>query len=170
MAIVEQETKEVPEAAESPVTNGKRPLRKLSPRKRAMVRRGAAFVQAAPKYVFPQWAKTILVTLFWLGGMPVYVGLVSPYITYPSARSFGVGLAVSTAIFAHAFPTKTPPWRTVVWTAVGSAVTGSMMLTAGAGRYALLTATIVGFSIALLRINQGGRKLVSLTKTWRAVR
>lgn len=126
--------------------------------------------QSAPRLLFPQWLRTALLVLLWLGSTPVYVGLISPYVTYPSARSAAVGLAMFSGIAVHLWPPKTSPWRTVAWAAVCSTMTGSALLGMGAGRFALVAATLVGFGIVILRINQNARKLWGLFQTWRVIR
>lgn len=122
------------------------------------------------KYILPQWLRTALVTLMWLGLMNVYVGLIAPYSVYTSARTMGIGLAIATAILTHLWPTRTSPWRTSAWIVLVSTVLGSMFLQAGLGRFSLAAVTIVGFGFLALRVNENGRKLWDAFQTWRALR
>ena len=117
-----------------------------------------------------QAAATILAVVLWLGMVPVYIQLVAPYVSYLSASAMAVGLAISSGLACHLWPTRTPPWRTVALTALLSAMTGSVMLILGAGRVALTVATLVGFGFVALRANQNGRRLWRLVQTWRALR
>lgn len=125
---------------------------------------------AVGKYVVPQWARTAVAVLVWLGLTQLYVALVAPFIVYSSARSMTVGLAISTGIFVHLWPTRTSPWRTVAWTALLTAFLGSTFLTLGLGRLALSLTTVAGFGFVLLRVNQNGRKLWDMFQTWRVLR
>ena len=85
-------------------------------------------------------------------------------------RSLGVGLAIFSMLAPHLWPTRTPPWRTVAWAFLLSLTVGANLLLLNAGRYALMAATLVGFGVVILRINQNGRELWKMFKTWRAVR
>lgn len=143
---------------------------KYSPRTKRIIRQAYATGQALPSTIFPQWLRTALVTLLWLGSVPVYIQLISPYVTMRSAVTMAVGLAMFAGIGPHIWPTRTPPWRTTMWALFLSAITGMALLTLGAGRLALTGATFVGFGIVLLRINQNGRKLWDLFQTWRHIR
>lgn len=120
--------------------------------------------------VWPQWLRTFLVAFFLLGITPAYVALVAPYVAYNSAATMYVGLVIAGAVAAHLWPTKTSPWRTLMWAVMVSSFVGATLLPFGWGRAALVSATIVGFGIVALRVNQNGRKLWRLVKTWRAVR
>lgn len=144
--------------------------RRASPRVRRIAREAVAAKETLPGKVFPQWLRTALVALAWIGTLPVYVQLVSPYSVMYSAQSMGVGLAIFSALGAHIWRTRTSPWRTVAWAWGLSTATGMTMLLLGADRLALTTATLVGFSVSLLRINQNGRKLWNLVQTWRRFR
>lgn len=139
-------------------------------RRNYLLRRTHAVAHGLPGRLFPQWLRTLLVTLVWFAFMPVYIQLISPYATMLSARSMGVGLALFAGLAPHLWPTKTSPWRTPAWALVLSIFVGMTLLILGAGRWALLAATIVGFGIVLLRINQNGRKVWNLFRTWRYLR
>lgn len=154
----------------TPDEQPRRGASRYSPRTKRIIRQAYVTSQTLPGTIFPQWLRTALVTLLWLGSVPVYVQLISPYVTMRSAVSMAVGLAMFAGIAPHLWPTRTPPWRTVLWALFLSAVTGMTMLTLGAGRLSLTGATLVGFAIVLLRINQNGRKLWGLVQTWRHVR
>lgn len=113
---------------------------------------------------------SVLLTLLWLGLTPIYVGLISPYVTYTSARTMTVSLALTAAVAPYLWRSRTAPWRTILWTALPTAFLGSTLLMLGAGRYALMAATLLGFGVVAFRANQNGRKLVALIRTFWHVR
>ncbi len=133
-------------------------------------RRIGAVARRVPAVAFPQWLRTLVVALLWLGLVPIYASVLAPYVAYNSAQTFTVGLIMSSAIACHLWPTRTAPWRTLAWTAFIVSNVGMILLTAGAGRFALTGATIIGFGFVALRVNQNGRRLVNLVRTWRDVR
>lgn len=114
--------------------------------------------------------KTVLAVLVWtvLGGVQVVV--VAPYVSYPYAQGALFGMAVSSAVLLHLWPPRTPQWRTLFWAFWITGLVGSTLLLMGAGRMALTGATVAGYGVVLLRMNENGRKLVSLFKDWRALR
>lgn len=116
---------------------------------------------------FSGWLRTALAVILWLGSTLVYVGIVSPYATYVPAMAMSVGLAISSGMLSHLWPTRTAPWRTVIWAMVCSGVMGAFLLSVGAIDFALMGATLVGFGVVAIRVNQNGRKLVHW---WRARR
>lgn len=116
--------------------------------------------------LFPQWLRTLLVVMLWLASIPVYMQLIAPYVSYLSARTMGIGLAIFTGLAVHLWPPRTSPWRTVAWTASVTTLVGPLFLTLGLGRLGLALTTVIGFVIVLLRLNQNGRKLVGLVRTW----
>lgn len=130
----------------------------------------AAASRSAGRVLFPQWLRTLAVVILWLGVTPVYVGLIAPYGVYSSAQTMCVGLVIASAISLHLWPPRTAPWRTLVWAALLSAMTGATLLPLGSGRFALMAATLVGFAVVALRVNQNGRRLMELFRTWRALR
>jgi hypothetical protein len=140
--------------------------KKHSPRQEAVARYTLAAAQKAPRVLFPQWLRTVLVVLLWLSSIPVYMQLVSPYVTYLSARTMGIGLAIFAGLAVHLWPTRTSPWRTVAWAATVTTLVGPVFLTLGWGRLGLALTTAIGFVIVILRVNQNGRKLVGLIRTW----
>lgn len=115
-------------------------------------------------------AKTAAAALVWtvLGG--IQVAAISPYVSYVYAQGMLFGMALSSAILLHLWPTRTPQWRTLFWAFWITGMTGSVLLMMGGGRMALTSATIAGYGFVLLRMNQNGRKLVELVKDWRAMR
>lgn len=123
-----------------------------------------------PGIVFPQWLRTVLVVTLWLGTSLFYVAAISPYITYVSATLMTTGLALFAGLAPHLWPSRTPPWRTVAWAWLVSMLAGFTVLTMEWGRYALTTATVVGFVIVIARTNQNARRFVGLFRTWRAMR
>lgn len=130
----------------------------------------AAQVQTVSRWLWPQWLRTVLVVIAWLGTVPVYVALVATYDVYSSAYTAAVGLAIFSGLAPHLWRSRTSPWRTVVWAYLLSVSVGAMMLTAGADRFSLMAATIVGFTFVALRADQNGRKLWRLFQTWRTMR
>lgn len=120
--------------------------------------------------LWPQWLRTLLVTLLLLGFTPFWVQVVATFEVYGSARSAYVGMIVSGALAVHLWPPQTSPWRTVALAAVLSAVVGMFGLLAGMDRYALVAATVVGFGVIALRVNSWGRTLVEMLRVWRVVR
>lgn len=141
-----------------------------SPKDTARPERARSTRSFLGRYVFPQWLRTVLMAGFWLAIMPFWIGVVSPYSTYSSATTAGVGLVVSSALFVHLWPPRTAPWRTLAWTALLSAVIGSSLLLLGTGSWALRIAVAAGFGFVLLRINQNGRHLWEMFKLWRVLR
>ncbi|GAB3856409.1 hypothetical protein ACFPIJ_58700 [Dactylosporangium cerinum] len=127
-------------------------------------------LQRWARRLFGQPVRTFLVVFVWLGSMLTYIGLVAPYVAYGSALLMGVGLAVFSGIASHLWPTRTAPWRTVAWAAVGSAFAGAQLLLLDAGRLALTGAMLVGVAIVLLRIGSNGRRLIGLLRTWWSLR
>lgn len=111
------------------------------------------------RIIFPQWLKTLLVTLVWLGLMSPWVSVTTLYTRTGNGAMVGIGMAVSTAIACHVWPTRTPPWRTVAFTAFFSAWLGSTLLLAGFLGYGLTVTHIVCALFVLARVNQNGRKV-----------
>lgn len=122
------------------------------------------------RFVWPQWLRTVLVVVLWLGLSPFYVGLVATYDVYNSAQSMLVGLAIFSGLAPHLWPSRTSPWRTVAWTGVITSTLGMALLSLGLGRYSLMIVTIVGFLIVVLRANQNARRLWGLFQTYRVSR
>ena len=114
--------------------------------------------------LFGQPVRTFLAVFLWLGSMLTYIGLVAPFAAYDSALLMGVGLALFSGIAVHLWPTRTAPWRTVMWAALVSAYTGAQLLLMDAGRFALTGAMLAGFAVVLLRIGGNGRRLVALVR------
>lgn len=127
-------------------------------------------VQKAPRVIFPQWLRTTLVVLLWLAFVPLYLQLIAPIVSYRSAQAMGVGLAIFAGLACHLWPTRTAPWRTVAWAATVTSFLGPMLLVGGLGRLGLAVTTVIGFLIVVLRVNQNGRKLLGLIRTWWRVR
>ena len=94
----------------------------------------------------------------------------APYASYVYAQGALFGMAVSSAVLIHLWPTRTPQWRTLFWAFLITSATGAMLLPLGAGRMALTGATLAGFGFVLLRMNQNGRKLMELVNDWRVLR
>lgn len=138
--------------------------------RRAKTAKALNTVRSIPGVVFPQWLRTLLVVTLWLGSVPIYVSLISPYVAYLSAIVMSVGLAIFSGLAPHVWPSRTPPWRTVAWAGILSTVLGLTALTMGWGRYSLTIATIVGFTVVIARANQNARRLIDLFKTWRVMR
>lgn len=114
--------------------------------------------------VFPQWLRTALVLFLWLGSMGFWVSVTTLYRSYPNGYMVGVGLALCTAIAVHVWPTRTPPWRTLAITGIGTAWLGSSLLLEGAGQYALTIAAVAGLLFVGARVNQNGRRLWRLAR------
>lgn len=123
-----------------------------------------------PSRVFPQWVRTAVIVFLWLAMSPLYVGLISTYNAYSNAHLMTACLAVCSGLAVHLWPTRTSPWRTVLWALLLSMLTGMTGLLLGAGPASVTAATIVGFIIVGLRANQNGRKLWRLFQSWRALR
>lgn len=114
--------------------------------------------------------KTLGLAILWFATLPVYVRLISPFVSYMYAEIMVAAIIFATTVLVHLYPTRTPPWRTVFWAFWIIAFTGSIMLSFNAGTAALTTATIVGVIFIALRVNQNGRKLVGVIKDWRELR
>lgn len=127
-------------------------------------------VRKVTSTVFPQWARTTLAVFIWIICIPLYVSVVAPYSAYIATTVMGLSLAVFSGLAPHLWKSRTPPWRTVFWTFVGSVAVAMPLLTSGTGRFAVVAATIVGFCIVLLRAGQNGRRLIGLIRDWRALR
>lgn len=132
--------------------------------------RATTFLRKLPARIFPQWVRTILVVFLWLAMTPLYVGAIATYAMYENAQLMTVGLAVFSGIAVHLWPTRTSPWRTIAWAMLLSLLTGMTGLIAGTGQFAVTGATIVGFLVVFLRVNQNGRKLWGLFQSWRVLR
>lgn len=117
-----------------------------------------------------QMLKTALVAMFWVGLSPIYVQLIATYRGYFEAQVTVLGLAVGGGIAVHLWPTKTPPWRTLMWSLALSMITGMIALTLGADNTALTVSTIVGFAVIALRTNENWSRLRELVRTWRVLR
>lgn len=144
--------------------------RLMGPRTKRVMREAQVAGQALPGRLFPQWIRTVLAVLVWLSTVPVYTQLISPYVSLLSAQNMAVGLAMFSGIATHVWPTRTAPWRTVMWAWALSVATGMILLMSGAGPLALTGATIAGFGFVTLRVNENGRKLADLFLTWRSLR
>lgn len=142
----------------------------MNPRTRRVLQQAQVTGQALPRVLFPQWLRTLLLTLVWLGTIPVYIQLISTYSIMPSARTMAVGLAMFAGLAPHVWPTRTAPWRTVLWAWGLSVLTGMIAMLLGAGPLGLTAATLVGFAVVILRINENGRKMWNLFQTWRQIR
>jgi len=119
-------------------------------------RRKAARVTKA---LFPQWLKTALVTFLWLGLMVPWASVTSLYVRSGNGLMVGYGLALLAAIGGHLWPTRTPPWRTVLFAALLSTWLGSTLLLAGFMGYGLTITGVVSLLFLLARFNQNGRKV-----------
>lgn len=119
---------------------------------------------------FFQIVKTLIAVLIWVTVMPLYVGIISPYVSYNYAFGATTFLVIPAAMLLHLWPPRTPPWRTLFWAFLIMAMTGALLLTLGLGTMALTVTTIVGYGFVALRINQFGRKLVGLWKAGRVGR
>lgn len=138
--------------------------------RRAKAAQTAQAARRLPSRVFPQWLRTALAVCIWLGSVPFYVSLISPYVAYMSATAMSVGLAVFAGLAPHLWPSRTAPWRTVAWAWLISMLMGMTALTSEWGRYSLTIATVVGFTIVVARANQNARRLIDLVRTWRVMR
>lgn len=116
-------------------------------------------VSRVTKAIFPQWVKTVLVTFLWLGLMTPWVSVTTLYVRSGNGLLVGFGLAFLAAIGSHLWPTRTPPWRTVAFTALLSTWLGSTLLLAGFMGYGLTITGIVSLLFLLARFNQNGRKV-----------
>lgn len=125
---------------------------------------GARRFRRGLRAVFPQWVRTTLVAVLWLGAMAYWVSLTSTYASYGSAYLAGIGMVLFGAIGAHLWPTRTPPWRTLAWVALLTIWVGSTLLLAGAGQYALTAATILGIVFIAARVNQNARRIYRAAK------
>lgn len=140
---------------ETPVDREKRRIRKSRP---------------GPAHSALNGAKTLLAVFIWTVLSSVQVVIVAPYASYVYAQGALFGMAVSSAVLIHLWPTRTPQWRTLFWAFLITSATGAMLLPLGAGRMALTGATLAGFGFVLLRMNQNGRKLMELVNDWRVLR
>lgn len=116
------------------------------------------------RVLFPQWLRTTIVAALWLGAMAYWVSLTSVYASYGSAYLAGIGMVLFGAIGGHLWPTRTPPWRTLAWASLLTIWTGSTLLLAGAGQYALTGATILGIVFIVARVNQNARRIYRAAK------
>lgn len=149
------------------VRKGRKPANYVQ---RAKVVRNLQTVRSIPAKVFPQWLRTLLAVILWLGSVPLYVSAIAPFVAYMSATIMAVGLAVFSGLAPHLWPTRTPPWRTVAWAWLTSILVGMTVLTMEWGRYSVTIATIIGFAVVIGRANQNARRLVNVFKTWRVMR
>lgn len=124
---------------------------------------GRGVVRGARK-IFPQWLRTSVVAFIWLGLMAFWVGVTSMRSSYSSGYLVGVSLVLFTAIGCHVWPTRTPPWRTLVFTAILTMWVGAVLLLSGATQYALTISAMCGLLFVLARMNQNARRL------WRVAR
>lgn len=108
--------------------------------------------------------------MLWLCTLPVYVAFVSPYISYGYATIVMAGTALTAGALLHLWPSKTAPWRTLLWAYLLMAFAGSTLLQLGAGTLALTASAILGVVFVGVRVNQNGRKLVGMIQDWRALR
>lgn len=109
--------------------------------------------------LLPQWLKTALITLLWLGLMSQWVSVTSLYVRSGNGLLVGYGLALLAAIGGHLWPTRTPPWRTVALVALLSTWLGSTLLVAGLMGYGLTITGVVSLLFLLARFNENGRKV-----------
>lgn len=128
------------------------------------------FLGKLPSRIFPQWLRTALMVFLWLAMTPLYVGAIATYSEYGTAEMMTMGLAVFSGLAVHLWPTRTSPWRTIAWALVLSMFTGASGLASGIGEYAVVVASLVGFTVVLLRVNSNGRKLWRLFQSWRVLR
>lgn len=151
----------------SAVRKGRKPASYV---RRAKTLRTLQTVRGIPSKVFPQWLRTSLAVFIWVGSVPLYVSLISPYVAYLSAMVMTMGLAMFAGLAPHLWPSRTPPWRTVGWAWLLSMLAGMTALTMEWGRYSLTIACLVGFAVVVARSNQNARRLIELFKTWRVMR
>ena len=114
----------------------------------------------ATGFIFPQWLRTLIATFVWLGLMVPWVSVTTIYTQFGSGVMAGVGMALFAGIAGHVWPTRTPPWRTVVIVALFTAWLGSTLLLAGLGAYGLTITGLAGCLVILMRINENGRKVI----------
>ena len=113
---------------------------------------------------------TVFVVFVWIALLPLYVQLISPYSSMGSAVTMASTVPVAIGLFAHLWRPRTAPWRTVVWAAASSTVTGMLLLSQGFGRHALTAATLVAVAVAAVRVNHNGRRLFAAVRGRRQVR
>lgn len=131
------------------------------------IRRGT---RAVGRVAFGPIVKTVIAAFAMFVYLPFYASLIATYAQFFQAIIVGAGLLIFTALGVLLWPTRTSPWRTLIWAFLASTAVGAILLAAGAYTFALTAATVTGFAVTLLRINQNGRKLASLISTWRALR
>ena len=120
--------------------------------------------------IFNRYVTTAFAAIATFISLPVWVQLVATFDRYGTAYTTGFSLFVCAAIATLMWPSLTPPWRTLVWSWLASADTGSLLLLAGAGHWALTGATIAGAYVAAGRANHNGRRALSLVQDWRTLR
>lgn len=122
------------------------------------------------RWLFPQWLRTFIITLFWLAFSGLWAAAVAPAEAGTSALAAAVGLGLFAAIGSHVWPTRTSPWRTVAWVGVVTLAIGANFQYMQLGRVGFTATVLVGVLIAILRVNQNGRKLVRLFRAIRTSR
>ena len=120
--------------------------------------------------VFPQPVRTVLALLLWLSLGLIWTVAVSGLNGDLGAGLVYIGLGFFAALGAHAWPTRTPPWRTLAWTFAITIGLGSNLSLLGMGRLAVTISMLAGALFILLRLNENGRKIVGLVKASREAR
>ena len=109
--------------------------------------------------VFPQWLRTMLVVVIEMSASMTWLAAVSNYKQLAGALPIAVLHPVAVAIATHVWPTRTPPWRTLVWTWLASWLTASILFVTWHVDWALYAAIGVVILITVARCNANARRL-----------
>lgn len=117
--------------------------------------------------VCPQWLRTTLVVFCAMAGALSWLAATST--PEQSVYSFPIAVLYPPAVgaAAHLWPTRTPPWRTVVWTWIASWAVAAAIYLAWDSAWSLYAAVAVVVFITVTRCNANGRRMWNRFVAWR---
>lgn len=108
---------------------------------------------------FPQWLRTTVVVLIEMTAAMSWLAATSNSTQIAGALPVAVLHPVAVAMAAHVWPTRTPPWRTLVWTWLLSWLVASVLYMVWDIQWALYPAVATIIVITAARCNANARRL-----------
>lgn len=117
--------------------------------------------------LFPEWVKTTLMAVIWFIFLPISALIVAPFHLFSASLVYSFSLLSFTLLAIHLWPPKTPKWRTMFWAFVASTLVGLLLQNLMLPQWTLFCASLTGYAVVILRVNQNGRKLWKRWLIWR---
>lgn len=108
---------------------------------------------------FPQWVKTFTFAAAWLAMLPSLMALIAP--NPLSGMLSGAGLVLASSFAVVAYPTYSPPWRTLAWGLLLSTTIVFFLLLIPSFPFKLFVVLIPTGLLVAARVNMNWRRLRS---------